>query len=188
MVERLLKRIAGRLDKAKIPYMVIGGQAVLLYGTPRLTRDIDITLGVDTDRFTSLREVCKRLGLRILPPNPQRFVSQTKVLPVEDTKSKIRVDFIFSFTPYERQAMKRTKKVRIESCLVKFASPEDVIIHKMFAGRAVDLEDVKNILLKRKKRVDLQYIKKWLSKFEKLSQRKLLSNFNRLQKAQIDVD
>jgi len=50
------------------------------------------------------------------------------------------------------------------------------------------LEDVKNILLKRKKRVDLQYIKKWLSKFEKLSQRKLLSNFNRLQKAQIDVD
>jgi len=25
--------------------MVIGGQAVLLYGEPRLTKDIDITLG-----------------------------------------------------------------------------------------------------------------------------------------------
>ena len=31
--------------------MLIGGQAVLLYGEPRLTRDIDITLGVDVDKI-----------------------------------------------------------------------------------------------------------------------------------------
>ena len=29
--------------------MIIGGQAVLLYGEPRLTRDIDITLGVNAN-------------------------------------------------------------------------------------------------------------------------------------------
>jgi len=29
--------------------MVIGGQAVLLYGEPRLTRDIDITLGIGVE-------------------------------------------------------------------------------------------------------------------------------------------
>jgi len=44
MIEKLIKKIAFNLDKAKIPYMIIGGQAVLLYGVPRLTRDIDITL------------------------------------------------------------------------------------------------------------------------------------------------
>lgn len=27
--------------------MIIGGQAVMVYGEPRLTKDIDITLGVD---------------------------------------------------------------------------------------------------------------------------------------------
>ena len=32
MFERLLERIAKVLDAAAIPYMVIGGQAVLLYG------------------------------------------------------------------------------------------------------------------------------------------------------------
>ena len=46
MFERLLKKIAIQLKKGAIPYMVIGGQAVLLYGEPRLTRDIDITLGM----------------------------------------------------------------------------------------------------------------------------------------------
>ena len=51
MFENLLKRIAQSLKNAGIPYMVIGGQAVLLYGEPRLTKDIDITLGADLTRL-----------------------------------------------------------------------------------------------------------------------------------------
>ncbi len=46
MFTTLLATIATALDQASIPYMVIGGQAVLLYGEPRLTEDIDITLGL----------------------------------------------------------------------------------------------------------------------------------------------
>ena len=51
MFERLLERIAKSLKNAGIPYMVIGGQAVLLYGEPRLTKDIDVTLGADLTRL-----------------------------------------------------------------------------------------------------------------------------------------
>ena len=43
MFQQLLETIALSLEKRGIPYMVIGGQAVLLYGEPRLTRDIDVT-------------------------------------------------------------------------------------------------------------------------------------------------
>ena len=49
MFEDLLEKIAITLDKKGIPYMVIGGQAVLVYGEPRLIRDIDIA---DQSRFT----------------------------------------------------------------------------------------------------------------------------------------
>ena len=42
MFEALLSKIAQSLGGAELPYMIIGGQAVLLYGTPRLTRDIDL--------------------------------------------------------------------------------------------------------------------------------------------------
>ena len=41
MFARLLGKIATALNKFKIPYMVIGGQAVLVYGEPRATKDID---------------------------------------------------------------------------------------------------------------------------------------------------
>ena len=56
MFERLLKSIAQGLERLGIPYMLIGGQAVLLYGEPRLTRDIDVTLGVGLERFEEVRQ------------------------------------------------------------------------------------------------------------------------------------
>lgn len=183
MIERLIKKIALNLDKGKISYMIIGGQAVLLYGTPRLTRDIDITLGIDTDKLLLIKKICKKIGLKVLPKNPQGFARETKVLPCEETKLKIRVDFIFSFTPYEEQAIKRARKVVMAGYPVKFASCEDVIIHKMFAGRAIDEEDVRNILIKNRNSLNLKYIKQWLSEFNKISTQKgILGKFNNLWK------
>ena len=183
MIEKLLKAIALQLDGSKVPYMIIGGQAVLLYGTPRLTRDIDITLGIDTDKFSLIEDICDRLKLKLLPDNPKDFATETNVLPAEEMELGIRVDFIFSFTPYEEQALKRTRGIQIEDYAVKFASPEDVIIHKMFAGRAIDAEDVKNILIRNRKGLNLSYIRRWLSEFGKIEEQLgILSRFESLLK------
>jgi predicted nucleotidyltransferase len=181
MIEELLQKIARHLDKDEIAYMIIGGQAVLLYGSPRLTRDIDITLGIDTDKLQPIERLCKELGLKLLPQKPAEFARETKVLPVEEPNLRIRVDFIFSFTPYEAQAMTRTKEVLMNGYPVKFASCEDVIIHKMVAGRAVDIEDVKNILIKNKDSIDLEYIRRWLLEFGKISEHEgILKRFDSL--------
>lgn len=183
MIEELIKSIAQCLDKDKVPYMIIGGQAVLLYGSVRLTRDIDITLGVDTDKLALIEGVCRKAELKILPENPQDFARDTKVLPAEQLKSRIRVDFIFSFTPYETQAIDRAKKIQINEYPVKFASCEDVIIHKMLAARAVDIEDVKNMLIKNRNSVDLKYIEGWLLEFSRIPEHEeILERFNGLLK------
>jgi len=179
--ERLIKKITRYLDKNKIPYMIIGGQAVLLYGSPRLTRDIDITLGIDTEEFSKIEKICKKANLKILPKNPEAFANETKVLPAEDEKSGIRVDFIFSFSNYERQAIQRARKVSLAGYSVRFASCEDVIIHKVLAARSVDEEDVRNILIKNKDSINLKYIKSWLSEFSNISEQKqALKRFKRL--------
>lgn len=164
-VEQLLVKVSKALDKSGIPYMIIGGQAVLLYGTPRLTKDIDITLGVNGDRLSQVSTLARGLHLRIIPSNYRDFVAQTMVLPLEDSKSKFRVDFIFSFTPYETQAIKRAKRVKFGRAAVRFASLEDIIIHKIFSGRPKDIEDVKSIILKNPD-YDRRYITKWLKQFE----------------------
>lgn len=165
MFEEILSRIGASLGRNKIPYMIIGGQAVLLYGEPRLTRDIDVTLGVNTDHLHGLLTVVQDLFLKPLPNDIESFVKQTMVLPTLDQATGIRVDFIFSFTPYETEAIKRARKITIMNQEVCFASPEDVIIHKIFAGRPRDLEDVRTILLKNPE-IDTQYIIGWLKEFD----------------------
>jgi len=171
MFEKILSSIDASLKKCDIPYMIIGGQAVLLYGEPRLTRDIDITLGVSVDHLDELLAVVQELTLKPLPKDLRSFVRQTMVLPALDETTGIRVDFIFSFTPYETEAIKRAKKIKIMDREVNFASPEDLIIHKIFAGRPRDIEDVRTVLLKNPD-IDVQYIRKWLKEFDLFSEKK----------------
>lgn len=182
MFEKILSRIGAVLKKHNIPYMIIGGQAVLLYGEPRLTRDIDITLGVNTGYIDKLLTVVQELSLKPIPENIKLFVQQTMVLPALEETTGIRVDFIFSFSTYEIEAIKRVRKITIMGQEVCFASPEDVIIHKIFAGRPRDIEDVRSIILKNPD-IDIKYIRSWLKEFDKSSEKKkFLKTFEELLK------
>lgn len=67
MFQKLLKKIANELSAHNIPYMVIGGQAVLLYGEPRLTKDIDIILGIGIEGLKEVNSIIiQKLNLKTL--------------------------------------------------------------------------------------------------------------------------
>src|ERR1019366_2548349 len=143
MFQALLVQLSEALNKNKIPYMVIGGQAVLIYGEPRFTKDIDITLGVGVERLEQVLKLVDSNRWKVLPPSPAEFVQKTMVLPCEDPASGVRLDLVFSFSPYERQAMDRVRRISFLGKEVCFASREDLVIHKVVAGRPRDLEDVR---------------------------------------------
>jgi len=166
MFEELIVRIAKGLKRADLPYMIIGGQAVLLYGTPRMTKDIDITLGIGIDALERVVGAVDTIALEIIPEDFKSFVQTTFVLPTRDEGSSIRVDFIFSYTPYEKQAIARARAVLLRETPVMFASVEDAIIHKIFAGRPRDLEDVRSIIIKNRD-LDREYVRRWLKEFER---------------------
>jgi predicted nucleotidyltransferase len=180
MFKELLIKLGKYLKNKKIPYMIIGGQAVILYGEPRLTRDIDITLGWGKEGLEDILSLCKKISLKPLPENTEDFVAKMMVLPTLEEKTGIRVDFIFSYTPYEKEAIGRAKKILLDDVEVNFAAVEDVIIHKIFAHRPRDIEDIKNIMLK-KPAIDKDYIKRWLSEFDRsMPEEHLLEVFQKL--------
>ena len=181
MFKELLVRTASRLDRRGIPYMVIGGQAVLLYGEPRLTRDIDITLGISPQKAGEVVTLARELDLEVLVEDPIDFARKTFVLPCSEEKSGIRVDFIFSQSSYEEQALRRAKAVRMGKVEVKFASLEDLIIHKVIAGRPRDLEDAERVLAKNPD-LDRDYVLSWLSEFDRALQAHFTASFRELLK------
>jgi hypothetical protein len=163
--EELLKRLAIALDRAALPYMVFGGQAVLLYGEPRLTRDIDITLGVAPDRADAVLRVIGELQLQVLVADARQFLNETLVLPALDPASNIRIDFVFSLTEYERQAIARSNIVQLGGVAVRFVTLEDLVVMKVIAGRPRDLEDVAAVLRKNPG-FDRQHVERWLQNFD----------------------
>ncbi|HEC78677.1 MAG TPA: hypothetical protein ENI34_05995 [candidate division WOR-3 bacterium] len=181
MFNKLLANIAKSLNTKKIDYMVIGGQAVLLYGEPRFTKDIDITLGLDLSGLNLIIDIVSHLRLTILPDSIEEFVKQTMVLPTLDPKTGLRVDFIFSYSNYEREALKRIKKVKFGRVDVNFASLEDVVIHKIISGRPRDIEDIKIMLLKNPG-FDRNYITLWLQKFDRVLKQKYNRVFKKIEK------
>lgn len=141
------------------------------HGEPRLTKDIDVTLGVDVDALPRVLAVIASAGLHPLV-DPEPFVAETMVLPCEDPESGIRVDLIFSFSPFERAALERTIETRIGTSVVRFASAEDLVVLKVTAGRPRDLDDVAAILAKNPK-LDRAYVRRWVAVLEEAVERPL---------------
>lgn len=178
-LEKLIVKIAKILDKNNIPYMIIGGQAVQIYGEPRLTKDIDITIGLNVDSYKLLIDVIEKIALIPLIKDIENFIKETYVLPTYDKKTDFRVDFIFSFSEYEKIALKRVNKIKIKNYEIKFASLEDLIIHKIISGRERDIEDIKKIIFKNKE-FDKEYIQKWLYEFQNILNENLIEKFKNL--------
>lgn len=179
MFEQLLETLATALDQNNLPYMLIGGQAVLLYGEPRLTQDVDVTLGIGPQRLDDLLFIINKLEWHVLVKDAPIFVNKTLVLPCLSQPWGIRVDFIFSFSPYEMQAIQRARRVTIGQATVCYATVEDLIIHKMVAGRPRDLEDIKGLLAKNPD-MDLAYLQNWLGQFEMALDKPLRKQFDQL--------
>lgn len=160
--------------------MVIGGQAVIVHGEPRFTKDIDITLGIDTNEAERVYKIAQELSLEPRKGVTKEFVIRNALFSVEEKETNVVVDFIFSFMPYEREAIQRTVTVRLGNTNVRFATAEDTIIHKLFAGRPLDIQDIKGII-NTNRNLDTTYVKKWLKEFSMNSERNLVKEYDEIE-------
>ena len=166
MIITTLKDIATSLKREGIPFMVIGGQAVAVYGRPRFTQDIDITIALTPDEAEKIIRAVNE-SFTTLPEDVQRFVRETWVLPLEHMETKVRVDIIFSITPFEREAIEKAREIEIDDVSVQYASPEYLVVQKIIAGRARDLEDATGIIEVQGEKIDIGEIERLIKTFGK---------------------
>ncbi|NHZ73321.1 MAG: hypothetical protein GWP16_02485 [Nitrospirae bacterium] len=154
--EEALVALARCLEEHRISYMIIGGIANAVWGEPRATLDIDVTVAADTSEVLEIAAALER-DFRVLVSNPESFVQETRVLPLE-SRSGVRVDLIFGLLPFEREAIERAKLVHVAHEGVHFCTPEDLILLKIISRRDRDQADVRGILRRRFPELDLEYL------------------------------
>ena len=172
----LLAGLARALREARLPFMLIGGQAVLVHGRPRLTEDIDVTLGAGPERLDDLLGACRAAGLQVLPSDPATFVAETFVLPARHRPTGMRVDCIFSSTAYERSAIARAEHIPVAGESVPVATAEDLLVHKVFAGRPRDIEDAESVVRRKGATLDWDYLREVVVGFREVPGREAMSD------------
>jgi predicted nucleotidyltransferase len=179
MLQKLLIKTVKELDKSKISNIVNGGQAVNVHGIVGATQVIDITLGIDVSQIDALKKIISKLKFNYVKENPDDFAKQFWIMPVYDMRSKIKIDFAFSFSPFEKSAIERAIVKKINNTEVKFCSLEDLIIFKIIASRQLDLYDIRNILLLNEN-LDKKYILRWLRMFEETTGENYVERFEQI--------
>lgn len=145
MMNELLKILAGIFARHSIPYMVVGGQAVMEYAGPRFTKDIDVTVAMTVEDAKRIIGALQE-HFKPLPSDPQDFAVHSWVLPFKHITSDIRIDVTFGETLFEQEAIRESRMVRIGHVPVQFIAPEYLVVEKIFSGRPQDLIDARNIL------------------------------------------
>jgi hypothetical protein len=153
--ESALVQLAQNLDRAGLPYMVIGGMANAVWGVSRATLDVDATIWTDRDP-AELIPVFDG-PFRVRPSDPAAFVRQTRVLPLE-THEGVRLDLVFGQLPYEQEAIQRAIIRDVSGTPVRFCTAEDLVLMKLVSSRPRDREDVHGILVTRGTTLDLAYL------------------------------
>jgi Nucleotidyltransferase of unknown function (DUF6036) len=154
-LDNALTVLAAWLDREQIPYMVIGGFAVTVWGEPRFTRDLDVTVSVPPERLhRTIEQMCSEFTP--LVADPQKFVTETRVLPL--MVSAVPVDMVFAVLPYEEAAIARAQKLDLKNGSVRICSPEDLILHKIVSRRARDHEDIEGVFRYRHAELDYAYL------------------------------
>jgi hypothetical protein len=135
-----------RLAKRRsIRWYVFGAQAVALYGVPRTTDDLDITLDLEGADFAEIAGELRRSGFSPRIAN-EGFASETRVYPVIHDASGWKIDLVLAGPGLEDVFLREARAVPIGKLTIPVIAPEHLVALKILASRPKDLEDVRGML------------------------------------------
>jgi hypothetical protein len=145
------------LQTAGERFCIIGGIAVLRWGQPRFTRDVDVTILTGwggEDRVIDLLGAAYKGRIS----EAAEFARRNRVLLIE-SKERIPIDIALGALPFEERMIERATLFEFEpGCELVTCSAEDLLVQKLFAMRSRDIADAEGIVARQRNHLDWSYI------------------------------
>lgn len=149
------KRVAG---------VVIGGVAASILGRPRATRDVDVVVLLDQERWRAFLATGAQFGFAGRLPNVLAFARRARVLLVRHEPTGIDVDIVFAALAFEEEAVARAQSVTVGGVTFPLSTPEDLTIMKAVAHRPRDLADIEAVVDVHPN-LNLRRVRRWVREF-----------------------
>lgn len=150
------------LEARRWSFAIIGGLAVLRWGEPFATQDVDVSLlcGFGEER-NYVQEILAGFAARI--ENAADFALANRVILVRASNG-VSIDIALTGLVYEEVLIERASAFTFAPELtLRTCSAEDLIVMKAFAGRPKDWAALQGVLLRQAAVLDWPYIEQQLT-------------------------
>jgi hypothetical protein len=162
----LLRALATVLGTLGARWYVFGAQAVVVWGRPRLTGDVDVTMFLEPERPEAFVAAMTAAGFDLRVADVHGFVARTRVFPFMHAASGLGLDVVLGGPGFEEEFLRTARLVDIGGLTVPIIGPEELIVTKILAGRAKDLDDVQGILVAQGETLDVRRVRELLRALE----------------------
>ena len=159
MEVRSLKSIVVALNTARVNYLIVGGVVVNTHGFVRLTRDVDLVIGLSPENATRGLQALATIGYRMgIPEPPEAFAdAQTRerwrveknmiVLKLwSDAHRRTPIDvFVYEPFPFEAELARATLQELDAGILAPVVALDTLLEMKRAAGRPQDMIDIQEL-------------------------------------------
>ena len=169
-----LSRVISRWGR----WYVFGAQAVIAYGVPRLSADVDVTIRLEPEDPQGFVADMKAAGFVLRVEDPE-FIRRTRVMPFIHSATAMPLDVVLAGSGLEDEFLERARTLDIGGISVPVIEIQDLIVAKILASRPQDLTDARNLWRIHSHDLDGQSIRETLCLLEEaLAQSDLLPVFD----------
>jgi len=137
-------------------FCFIGGLAVVRWGEPRLTRDVDLT--ILTPSHSEERVIDALLGrFRARLDDARSFALANRVV-LARAGNGTPIDVALGGLDFEERTVRRSSLWDVGEVELRTCSAEDLVVHKVFAGRDQDWLDVAGIIVRQGAALDRELV------------------------------
>lgn len=137
-------------------FCFIGGLAVLRWGEPRLTRDVDVTILTPYgSEAPVVEELLDRFAGRI--DNAHAFALDNRVALLR-AANDVPIDVALGALDFEARAVQRATPWNVGETSLVTCSAEDLIVHKAFAARDRDWLDLEGVIARQDDALDVDLV------------------------------
>jgi len=151
-------------DENEVRYGLIGGFALVVYGIPRTTVDLDFL--VHRNDLKKLDNLLQSLGYKLIfrTENVSQYSSEANSLG--------GIDFIHAFRRYSLKMLAKVRTIKFADISIRVLYPEDIIGLKVQAiandstRKTRELADIESILDKFSNEVDWELLREYFQIFD----------------------
>ncbi len=152
------------LEPLGLPVALMGGLALAVWKHVRATRDIDLLLGIGEQDTERVLHHLRAAAIRPKRSPPVMTVGKIQIVQLlyepPEAFVDLQIDLLLAQSGYPLESLRRRVPTQLPGLDITIAvlTCEDMILHKLLAGRLLDRVDAAALLRANRRTMDLAYL------------------------------